>query len=222
MVVIMDGLNFKKLLSFALIILLLPSCAYQTKKIFLENDVKISYNENKENVDLNIKYIDNSDSKSYFSSFVPLQIQIKNKSNDSYILKADNISLNIATLEQLKKKVPKVILSSFVPTGALLVGAAFWWQVCLPLAAASAVLGGVTGEMQNKSTKRQLDQIAFCAKQEAEIKAHTTFCKLVFIEKDEYCPKFDLKLINTSNKENLGFSPLLTNDSSNFIYRFGL
>ncbi|MCF7800247.1 hypothetical protein K9M16_04595 [Candidatus Babeliales bacterium] len=219
--VVINFKNAKLFFSILLIILLIPACAYQPKKISVQKHIDISYQETQNNIDLDVKYVDNSENKSYFSNFVPLQIQIKNKSDKIYVIKSDNISLPIATIKELKKRVPKLFVSSFVPTAALAAtGIFFWWQACLPLAAASAVVGAILGDVHNQKTKKQLDHICMCQGDKFEIEPEAVFCKLIFIEKDNYCPNFELKIFEKDNNNELIFKPLLVNKTDNLIYKF--
>jgi|GEM_PF-2756839 len=195
--------------------LLFSGCAYQTKKVTIKENIDLSYNGEKENIELTVKTTPEIERKSYFGKYVPLHLHVKNKNNETYVLDTNNISLPITSISEVGKKVPKVISSYFVPSALLTAGGIFFfWELCLPLAAISAITSFCLGVSHNKRTIKKLKKISLEPSQKIEIGSYSTVDKIIFIKKDIYTPQFELKFTNKKNSNKVEFNVFITEKKS--------
>ncbi|MBD3231229.1 hypothetical protein GF322_01050 [Candidatus Dependentiae bacterium] len=201
-----------KKLIFLLLIILFSNCAYQAKKINLDYESELSYQETKNNIEIIFKSIDTESQDSYLNNFITLHLQIKNKSSKPYIIKAQNINVLLSTLEQIKKQIPKIYLKDFIPSTLFLgCGIFFWWQICLPLVAISSIGAVFYSKFKNKQILKNFSKLMLQPNESFLINPNKQLNKIIFINKKNYNPKFDLYLINKKNEtEIVNFNVFLT------------
>ena len=215
----------KKLL-FSLLIILFSGCAYQAKRINVQEETELSYQQTKNNVELTLKSIDTASQesiiqKSNFKNFAILHLQLKNKSKVPYVLNIENIDQKLATIEQVKKSVPEIYLNNFFPSALFLAGGIFfWWQICLPLAVASSIGALFYSKVTNKNCVRNFVRSMLKPNESLVIQPNKQINKILFINKKDYKSRFNLKLINKNNSsEFINFDVFIT-AKNKFSYIF--
>ena len=203
-----------------ILIILCSGCAYQPKKLAVHEKVELSYKSEKEGLQLCVYATPALQNHGYFKEYVPLRLQIKNKSKSTYILNSKNISLEITNVDELKKNIPKVVLSYFIPSAIFTLGGVFfWWQICFPLALVGGVASVFFGKFHKQKITKRLKGMTLGTYEKVRIRPFCTIDKVVFVKKENYNPRFKLNLFNVQEEKFLTFNVLIT-AKNNPVYRF--
>ena len=210
-----------KRLFLLLLIILFSGCAYQAKKINLQEKTKLSYQQTKNNVELTLKPVDTSSQQFNLKDFAVLHLQIKNRGKTPYFLNTENIDLQLSTIEQVKKRVPEIYLNNFYPSLLFLAGGIFfWWQICLPLAIASSVGALFYSKVSNKQCVKNFARSMLKPNESLVIQPNKQINKILFIDKKDYKPRFNINLINKTDKSDfINFDVFIT-AKNKFSYLF--
>ncbi len=202
------------------LIVLCSGCAYQAKKLVVQEKVEFSYKAEKENVRLFIYAFFDSENNGYFKKYVPLRLQITNSSKNTYVLDSKNIGLELVSFDELSEKVPRLVLSYFIPSAIFTLGGIlFLWQVCLPLALAAGIGSLFFGKFHKRKTIKRLKRMTLNPQEKIEIRPFGKIDKVIFVKKENYNPSFKLSLLNFQKKAFLMFNVLITTKNS-LGYRF--
>ncbi len=204
------------------IICLFSGCAYQynPKKLTIDQKVEFSYQVKLDNVNVRFNTISSFDNQGYFKKYVPVRFLISNNSSKSYVLNSKSIDLELASFDELKKKIPRVIFSYFIPSSiSMLAGIFFWLEACLPLAVVSGITAFFFGNNHKKRNTKRLQRLFFGSNQEIKIDPFSEVEKIVFIKKDNYHPSFKFILFNYEEHLDLNFDVLIVAKNSS---RYGL
>jgi hypothetical protein len=185
-------------------------CAYRAKSVRVREDIEISSAEEKQDIELRVSTAPEGERNSYFKDYIPLHIHIKNKTDVIRLFEAKKISLPVVSVSELKKKVPQVIGSYFVPSAVCAVGGFFFfWQVGFPLAVLTGAGALIGGANHKKRTVNRLEDLVIEPDGHIEIKPYTTIDKVVFVKRENYNPQFTLEITEKEDSGSVKFDVLM-------------
>jgi hypothetical protein len=196
---------------------LLPNCAkYQPKPfgIVTGGIFSSSSNKNTQNQEFNIQAEVLSQKMSQYifdkdpikKGYVPLLISIRNNTDKTYLLRGENISLNMEN----KKSVAKSLHFNTLKRVAL-------WSIgifcCIGLFAIPTIVDGIKSKNANDHIDRDFDERLLDSSTLLFIQPHSTLTKAIFLTHKNILNDFNLALEETETRSIKTFSVKLTNQS---------
>lgn len=189
-------------LSFLLVagILLLSGCAkYNAHK--LAEPVGVVHQTN--NVEVKAEALTDADCHYYFSrralskGYQPIQLCIKNGSNQNYILKANNIDLQIESRKNVARSLQLNTTGRVVGWG---LPGLIAWPFFIP-----AAVEGVKASDANKKLNDDFNQRVLNNDSRIVIAPGSSINKVFFVMAENFKNKFDITLENKRSKESISF-----------------
>ncbi len=184
-----------KFFGLSIVLLFLVGCAkYNPKDLNVPNG---NFKE-KSNVLVAKKVLSEDECRKCFGNriikrgFQPIQICVKNKTANKYILDPDNIGLQIENPKNVASRLHRDPMwkgaKYYLLTGPI-------W----------GLVDGVRSNNVNKKIDSDFDQRSISDSRIEKIKPYGIINKVIFVKKDNYEEKFNLKLINRSSNKELNF-----------------
>lgn len=183
-------------------LILLTGCAHYSASTLspLSQDIAMHSNQ-EQNVLVSWKFFDKDDCKTYLGrnvlseGFVPVQITIRNNSNDPMYLSTDNFNIPLAPAHQVAQKVHTSTAGRVVAWG---IGGLIVWPLLIP-----AVYDGIKSSEANQALDEDYLSKTF---KEHTIQPHATFDRVIFFPKEKASQNIEMFLLNEKTKEKIRFS----------------
>ncbi|KKQ49392.1 MAG: hypothetical protein US69_C0006G0034 [candidate division TM6 bacterium GW2011_GWF2_38_10] len=184
-----------------IIIMSTSGCAkYRMQQIKKQTTVSVKNHFESEKLIVSTKLLLQAQRKEFLENYVILHMNITNKTNTPLTLKGEDITLELATLAQIKKDNPRLFVQNFIPCFSITaLSFFFWWQFIIPSACLLGALGCQKSFFDHeKSTKKIADNIIE-KYQEKIIKPHSSLNVILIINKKTYSPSFHITLYEDPN-----------------------
>ncbi|MCK4265006.1 hypothetical protein KAW80_01460 [Candidatus Babeliales bacterium] len=177
------------------------------------------FTEKKESVKVSVK---TSQNKLLLKEYQPIHFTFTNSSNKKYLLKAENVGLNLLTNKELKKVGKKrfgiipfttIFSAQFYTLGQLLAGTltAAKLPIALPIIIGGTALNTALHQYQIKQINKKEKKVFEELKKGVSIEPYSIRHITLHLKKEHVKPRFDLKVIEENNfsgiRFNINFKP---------------
>ena len=190
------NINFLLGTLFVLLLLaILPNCArYNPKELIRPKNSNSKIN--KDGLVASKKVLTENECKKYFNrkllarGFQPVQLFIKNKTNKTYTLKAEDINAELIPVKRVSRKMHRNV--GWKATKYFIIGGPIW-----------AALEGYSSHEVNGKINSDLEERAIEENSKFKIKPNRILNKVFFVRKSKSIEDFNIKLIDSETKEKI-------------------
>jgi len=204
------------------ILILISIAGCSKRNPFVSSSCKYDFSENQENVTLSIRKAQQKDKtrisqKSILEKYLPLEIKIENLSTSDFILKSDQIDQKIITPTEIENNKSTVLnLYKFISNSSFIM---IWLLICIitifaylffyhkiillliPLSffGLNTTNNEIIHFFQKKNAQKHASSLVIKADTEIKIPSNSVVQKAIFIEKESFKPKFEIKIEEANN-----------------------
>ena len=182
-----------KIITCALLIITISGCAkYQPNQLAQPFEPPCE----KEGISIQAHRLNKKECKKYFDStavekkFVPIQLNIKNDSNQTYKLYSSNIGQPVVSKHDVTKAIHRKTTLRVI---------LHWLLSPVPLI--TGTIDGIKSYEANKEVNADVNARAIDNNSKVKIPAGATSNKVMFVSKDGFAPSFKLTLIDKKNNK---------------------
>lgn len=189
---------------------------YKVQHVVKQEKALYTFEEKKDIVELSVRAFEQEEFKEYLSSYQPIQLHIKNKTNKPLLVTGYDISLPLASLQELKKHEPKLFFINFIPCGLVsILGFFFWWEIVIPSMAVLGLCAGQQSLLQYERSLKYIKQNTLFPQDTLTVEPLSTVDKLIFVKRSLYTPRWTISFSTSTVASVATFNVFITTRTIN-------
>jgi hypothetical protein len=188
------------LCSIGFVVLLITGCAKYRPRMMSYATGSV---QEQENIEVATKALNDLECQSYFNrkivkkGYQPIQVCIKNKTDKTYVLNANNIGLPI---EKPKRVARRLHTNTASRVAGWSLGGLFFWPLFIP-----AIVDGTRSIKANKELDADLNERGIGRSQKIVIAPHSAINKVMFVKTADYRPHYSIDLTSKDDGTKVKF-----------------